>query len=110
MGAMIPLFHESPADVIHVETKNRSYRELGAMREFPKDKVMGVGVIDTKVSQIETAADVARGIHQALEVVPPERLMIQTDCGLGYFSRTVAFAKLKALGEGVRSVRAELKR
>jgi 5-methyltetrahydropteroyltriglutamate--homocysteine methyltransferase len=108
MGVMLPLFHASPVDVIHVETKNRAYRELGALREFPTNKVLGIGVIDTKSCQIETADQVARDVSNALHVVPPERLMVQTDCGLGYFSRTVAYAKLKALGDGVRKVRAEL--
>lgn len=109
MPAMIPVFHESPADVIHIETCNRNFRELDALREFPKSKVLGIGVIDTKNYQIETPQQVARSISKAMEIVPPDRLMIQTDCGLGYFSRTVAFAKLKALGEGVRQVRATLR-
>jgi 5-methyltetrahydropteroyltriglutamate--homocysteine methyltransferase len=40
--------------------------------------------------------------------VPPERLLVMPDCGLGYMSRSVAAGKLKAMGEGVRMVREEL--
>jgi len=33
---------------------------------------------------------------------------VMPDCGLGYMSRTVAAAKLRAMGDGVRMVREEL--
>ena len=40
--------------------------------------------------------------------MPPERFLVAPDCGLGYFSRTTAYAKLRNLGEAVAQVRAEL--
>ena len=38
---MMPLFQESPADVIHLEMTNKEFAELDAFREFPTDKVLG---------------------------------------------------------------------
>jgi 5-methyltetrahydropteroyltriglutamate--homocysteine methyltransferase len=105
---MMPLFHKSPADLIHLETCTRNYVELPAFKEFPADKVLGIGVINAKNAQIETPEQVAAGIRKGLEIVPANRLAVMTDCGLGYFSRTVAFAKLKAMRDGARIVRAEL--
>jgi methionine synthase II (cobalamin-independent) len=41
-------------------------------------------------------------------VVPADRFLVSPDCGLGYFSRTTAFAKLRNMGKAVEMVRAEL--
>ena len=61
---MMPLFKESPADVIHLEFTNKGFDELEAFRDFPTDKVLGVGVVDAKNLQVETVrAD--RGADQA---------------------------------------------
>jgi len=106
--AMMALFKESPADVIHLEMANKGYDELPAFRDFPTDKVLGVGVIDTKDMQVETPELVEARIRGALEVVPPDRLLIAPDCGLGYFSRTVAYAKLRAMGQAADNVRRAL--
>jgi len=106
--AMMALFKESPADVIHLEMANKGFEELAAFRDFPTDKVLGVGVIDTKNMQVETAEQVEASIRRALEVVPADRLLIAPDCGLGYFSRTVAYAKLRVMGQAADNVRRTL--
>lgn len=105
---MMPLFHESPADVIHLEFTNRGFTELDAFRDFPKDKVLGVGVVDSKNTHVEPAEQIAERIRHALEIVPADRLLVAPDCGLGYFSRTTAFAKLRSMGQAVAQVRSEL--
>ncbi|MBV9816910.1 MAG: cobalamin-independent methionine synthase II family protein [Solirubrobacterales bacterium] len=97
---MMPLFHQSSADVIHLEFTHRDFAEIGAFREFPTDKVLGIGVIDSKDTQVESPEVVADRIHKAIDVVPAERMIVMTDCGLGYFSRTMAYAKLKAMCDG----------
>ena len=50
-------------------------------------------------------ADLIRG---CLEVVPPARLGLSTDCGLINLPRKIAQAKLGALVQGADIVRAEL--
>ena len=102
------LFKESPADVIHLEMANKGYEELAAFRDFPTDKVLGVGVVDTKNMQVESPEQIEARIRGALEVVPPDRLLVAPDCGLGYFSRTVAYAKLRNMGQAAASVRSTL--
>ncbi len=97
---MMPLFHQSAADVIHLEFTHRDFAEIGAFREFPHDKVLGIGVIDSKDTQVESPATVAERIRRAIDVVPADRICVMTDCGLGYFSRTMAYAKLAAMCEG----------
>lgn len=105
---MMPLFHDSPADLIHLEFANKDFVEIGAFEDFPEDKVLGIGVIDSKSGQVETPEQVASYIRRGLDVQPADRLCVMTDCGLGYFSRTVASSKLQAMVEGTEIVRSEL--
>ena len=65
-------------------------------------------MIDTKNMQVETPEQVEAGIRRALEVIPPDRLLIAPDCGLGYFSRTAAYAKLRNMGQAAETVRSTL--
>jgi 5-methyltetrahydropteroyltriglutamate--homocysteine methyltransferase len=43
-----------------------------------------------------------------IEVVPPERVYLTTDCGMKPLSRTVAKMKLAALTKAAQIVRAEV--
>ena len=56
---------------------------------------------------METVHDVA-GLRRALEVLPPHKVVVSTDCGLSHLRRDVAFRKIRALTLAVRKVRAEL--
>jgi 5-methyltetrahydropteroyltriglutamate--homocysteine methyltransferase len=107
---MMPLFHEANVDAVHIEFSHREFGGIEAFRDFPTDKALGIGVIDAKDTNVEAPEDVADRIRKVLnaDIMPPERLLIMPDCGLGYFSRSVASAKLKAMGAGVEMVRAEL--
>jgi 5-methyltetrahydropteroyltriglutamate--homocysteine methyltransferase len=105
---MMPMFAGANVTAIHFESVHRDFREMSAYGEFPKDKVLGF--IDVKDPNIEQPEQVAQRIRRVLDagVVPPERLLVMPDCGLGYCSRSVAAGKLNAMGEGVRMVRQEL--
>lgn len=105
---MMPLFKESPADVIHLEFTNKRFDELPAFRDFPTDKVLGVGVVDAKNTHVESQEQIEGRIRQALEIVPADRLLVSPDCGLGYFSRSMAYAKLRTMGRAAEAVRASL--
>jgi 5-methyltetrahydropteroyltriglutamate--homocysteine methyltransferase len=81
--------------------------DLGILATLPSKSLM-VGVIDLGDSAIETPDIVAARIHAALDHVDAERLVIAPDCGMKYLTRDVAFAKLSAMVEGARQVRATL--
>ena len=82
--------------------------DLAALKELPEDKEVAVGVIDVRTSMVETPEEVAARIRKIIEVVPPERVYLTTDCGMKPLSRMVARMKLKALTEGAKIVRKEL--
>jgi 5-methyltetrahydropteroyltriglutamate--homocysteine methyltransferase len=72
------------------------------------DKTVILGVLDLGDPRVETPEEVAARIRAALAHVSPERLMVAPDCGMKYLARDVAFAKLRAMVEGARRVRAEV--
>jgi 5-methyltetrahydropteroyltriglutamate--homocysteine methyltransferase len=81
---------------------------LDLFKKYKTEKEVVVGVIDVKDESIETPEIVAGRIRQALEYIPPERLYISPDCGMKFMPRDRAFAKLKAMVEGTKLIRAEL--
>ena len=80
---------------------------LELLRRLP-DKTIMLGVIDIVEQTIETPEAVAGRVRRALLVVPPDRLILGTDCGMKYLARDVAYAKLRALVAGTAAVRNEI--
>ena len=48
-----------------------------------KDKKVVIGVIDHHTLQVERPDEIAALIREALKHIPPERLIISSDCGMG---------------------------
>ncbi len=71
-------------------------------------KTILLGVLDLGSDEAETPEVVAGRIRRALDVVPPERLVIAPDCGMKYLPRELAFRKLEAMVAGARLVREDL--
>ena len=74
------------------------------------DKKIAIGVISHRTLQVETPEEVAGDIRRALKLIPPERLIISSDCGFGRqgISRKHAFYKMVSLVKGTNMVREEL--
>jgi 5-methyltetrahydropteroyltriglutamate--homocysteine methyltransferase len=68
-------------------------------------------VVNHSTAAVEPPEVVAGLIRRALEYVPPERLILSTDCGFGRegLARRIAFYKSVAINLGANIVRRELK-
>jgi 5-methyltetrahydropteroyltriglutamate--homocysteine methyltransferase len=64
-----------------------------------------VGVIDVATDKIETPEQVAQVIGDVIKVVPKEKVVACTNCGMAPMRRDIAEAKLKALGAGAALAR-----
>jgi 5-methyltetrahydropteroyltriglutamate--homocysteine methyltransferase len=104
--AFLPELEECETDQVSIEAAQPKL-DLAVLKELPSKTIM-LGVLDLGDPKVESAETVASRIRAALKVVPPSRLVIAPDCGMKYLARDVAFAKLKAMVEGARLVRAEL--
>jgi len=94
------------ADEISIEVAQPGLSN--AVLELLPSKRIHVGVLDLRDGEAETAGCVAARLRKALDVLPPERLVVAPDCGMKYLSRDLAFAKLEAMVAGADIVRNEL--
>ena len=74
------------------------------------DKNVVIGAIDHHTLQVESPDEVATLVRKALTVIPPERLILSSDCGMGRegMSRRHAFYKMVSLVQGVNIVKKEI--
>jgi 5-methyltetrahydropteroyltriglutamate--homocysteine methyltransferase len=96
-----------PVDQIDLELANSDYDLLDLMkaRGFPKE--IGLGVLDVHTHEIETVDEVVAGIKKALDVLPPERIYVDPDCGLKTRTWEESAAKIRVMMEAVRRVKSE---
>ena len=105
----LELLNQVDADVITFEMASSGATELEDVGRTITGKKIGIGVIDHHTLQIESPDDVASLVRRALEVIPPERLILSSDCGMGRegMSRRHALYKMVSLVQGVNVVRKE---
>ncbi len=98
------------ADAITFETCSSGPGDLKAIGEAIKDKKVVIGVIDHHTLQVERPDQIAALIREALRHIPPERLIISSDCGMGRegMGRRHATYKMVAMVLGTNIVRKEL--
>jgi 5-methyltetrahydropteroyltriglutamate--homocysteine methyltransferase len=97
-----------PVDQLDIEAANSDYHLLELFRRYPFDKEVAMGVVDVHDHRVETVEEVKEGIRRGLEVLPPERLYIDPDCGLKTRTWDEAAGKLRVMVQAVREVRREL--
>ena len=98
------------ADALTFETCSSGTGDLAAIGKAITDKKIVIGVIDHHTLQVERPDQVAAIIREALKHIPPERLIISSDCGMGRegMSRRHATYKMVAMVLGTNIVRKEL--
>ena len=100
---IFPALAASRIDQVSVECRN-SKVPLSLLSLLEGKDVL-VGAIDVATDDIETPDDVAATIEAAMRYVPKERIIVCTNCGMAPMKRSIAEAKLKALGDGAKLAR-----
>jgi 5-methyltetrahydropteroyltriglutamate--homocysteine methyltransferase len=106
----LALLNQVDADVITFEMKSSNAMDLADVGAAITGMKVCIGAIDHHTLQVETPGEVADLIRQALKVIPAERLVLSSDCGMGRegMSRRHAFYKMVALVQGTNLVKQEL--
>jgi len=102
-----PALLDLPVDMIDLELANSRYDLLDRFRSHPFTKEIGYGVLDVHSHRIESKDEVKQGILRGLEVLKPEQMFIDPDCGLKTRTVEEAFQKLEVMVQAVREVRQE---
>ena len=88
-------------DHVVLETTRRSDVEIESLKDIDDRIALGLGVIDVKDLQVESATKVATRIESLAGKLGVDRLkFVHPDCGLQVLPRPVADAKLRALVDG----------
>jgi 5-methyltetrahydropteroyltriglutamate--homocysteine methyltransferase len=98
------------ADAITFETCASGPGDLEAIGGAISDKKIVIGVVDHRTLQVERPDQVAALLREALRHIPPERLVVSSDCGMGRegMSRRHALYKMVAMVLGTNIVKQEL--
>ena len=102
-----PALLDLPVDMIDLEMANSRYDLLERFRAQPFTKEIGYGVLDVHSHRVETKDEVKEGIRRGLQVLRPEQIYVDPDCGLKTRTVDEAFAKLEVMVAAVREVREE---
>ncbi len=92
-----------PVAQIGLDVRSRDTTVLRRLDVF-KDKTVVLGVVDARNTRLETTAEVASLIQEALKLVPEDRLWVAPTTGLEYLPHDIASKKLAALVSGAREV------
>lgn len=80
------LFNEIHVDGYFLEYDDERSGDFAPLRFVPQDKTVVLGLVTTKVGDLETPQELKRRIDEASKYVPLERLCLSPQCG---FSSTV---------------------
>ena len=106
---LFPAIANAHIDHLVLEFARKGYDDLELFRRYDTGKlVLGLGVIDVKSPDIEPEEVVAARVRRALDILPPERIIVNPDCGFRHLPTDVVRAKLHALTAGTARVRHEV--
>ncbi len=89
------------ADHVVLECAHRPPEELAVFKDLKPEIGFGLGVVDIKATEVESADAVARAIERAEQMLGAGRVRyIHPDCGFWMLKRPIADAKIRALAQG----------
>jgi 5-methyltetrahydropteroyltriglutamate--homocysteine methyltransferase len=90
--------------------------EIEVLASLPRDRRIGVGVVNQKHDRIESMDEIVARAERAMKVLGPERVLLTPDCGFATFadnpvaSAQVAEAKLAAIAQAAATLRGHRER
>ena len=102
---ILPSIAAMDADVISIESARSRMELLGAFKAFRYPNDIGPGVYDIHSPRVPSAAEVQALLAKALEVLRPEQLWVNPDCGLKTRQWKETEASLVALVDAAHRLR-----
>jgi len=103
---ILPEIASMDADVITIETSRSDMELLRGFGDFRYPNEIGPGVYDIHSPRVPSREEMVRLLRKAVEVVPPEHLWVNPDCGLktrGWPETTEALRNMVAAAQELRS-------
>jgi 5-methyltetrahydropteroyltriglutamate--homocysteine methyltransferase len=77
------LFNELPHQRFLLEYDSPRAGGFAPLRFVPKDRIVVLGLVSTKVPELESLDELQRRIDEAAKYIPLERLAVSPQCGFG---------------------------
>jgi 5-methyltetrahydropteroyltriglutamate--homocysteine methyltransferase len=87
--------------------------EMEVFKEYTNEKEIGLGVVNPRTDEIESAETIVARVRDILQYFSPEKVYLNPDCGFGTFAERnvntpeIAERKLQAMSEAAVMLRAE---
>jgi len=106
---LIPYILDFPVDQVDLEFKNSNFKLLPYLKEYGFNKELGYGVVDVHTTRVESVEEIIDAVHKLLklDVIGPEKIYLDPDCGLKRLPRSIAKEKLARISEAARRLRRE---
>jgi 5-methyltetrahydropteroyltriglutamate--homocysteine methyltransferase len=99
--ALLAFLNALRTDHVVLELAHRPSEDLESLAKVDDRIALGIGVVDVKANQVETADEVAKALEQAESKLGEGRIRwIHPDCGFWMLKRSVADRKIAALAAG----------
>jgi 5-methyltetrahydropteroyltriglutamate--homocysteine methyltransferase len=107
---LMPFLRDMPCDQIMMEYACPEAGELSSLKEFPGDKLLGLGVTDVRGESIDSVDRVVGRVEEALRYVDADRISLNPDCGFAPAMENPipldeAYQKLAVQSEAARRLR-----
>jgi len=103
-----PSMLDIPVENFDLEMANNQLSLLELFREHRFAKDISFGVVDVHSHAIEDLKTVQKRLQQALEVLDPEQVWVDPDCGLKTRTVAEAIGKMRVVVEAARQVREQI--
>ncbi len=104
-NAIMPSIAAMDADVISIESARSRMELLGVFRDFRYPNEIGPGVYDIHSPRVPSTEEIQGLLEKALEVLKPEQLWVNPDCGLKTRRWEEVKPALEAMVDAARAVR-----
>jgi 5-methyltetrahydropteroyltriglutamate--homocysteine methyltransferase len=102
-----PQMLQAPVDNFDLEMSNSDLDMLALFRKDPFTKDLSFGVVDSHSHVVEDVGTVRQRVRQAVEVLGPESLWFDPDCGLKTRTVDEAIGKLRVIVEAAQAARTQ---
>lgn len=111
-GTIWPALRRAQVDELALEFAMPQAGSMKVLSDLPPEMRVGLGCVDVRCAEIETAETIAARVRGAMKYVPASRLTLNPDCGFAPSGNNPIpldepYAKLKALATAARLLRAE---
>jgi 5-methyltetrahydropteroyltriglutamate--homocysteine methyltransferase len=108
---LLPILESLNVGTLFLELATPRAGEIDVLAELPRDRRIGVGVVNQKRDRVETLDEIVTAGRRAIAVLGPDRVLLTPDCGFATFADSpvaaprVAQEKLSAIAAAATVLR-----